>query len=239
MNEKKDIKKTVIMNISLTFICIILGVVIMVQFRSISNRQDNTTSTQEQINSLQAQLIKLTQESESLQNDKELLQDKIDDLESDENKKYLESLIKELNDIKIFAGLTTVTGHGMYIKLEFPQNISYSSIQSYLTLIINDLRASNAQAISINGQRILAMSELRIGNNGQVAVNGQIITKPYEIYAIGDTSALQSGMIMGGNGIIPTMQSKGIELEWKIQDDIVIDACDEDDFRINMLNPVE
>ena len=237
--EKNVIRVAIIRNISIVLLCLALGIAISVQYKSMNSRQDSTSSAQEQINSLQSQLIELTKESESLKNDKEELQNKIDTLDSDENKKYLESLIKELEDVKTFAGLTTVKGEGIYIKLEFPASVSYSAMQSYLTLTINDLRASNAQAISINGQRLLAMSELRVGTNGQMIVNGQMITKPYEIYAIGDTSALQSGMILGGNGIIPTMQSKGVEIEWSIKDNIIINACNEDDFRIDMLEPNE
>ena len=123
--------------------------------------------------------------------------------------------------------------------IDFPSSFSYSSVQSYLTLTINDLRASNAQAISINGERIIAMSELRVGSKGQISVNGRIISGPYEIHAIGDSSSLQSGMLLGGEGIIPIMQSKGAEVEWSIKNDIIIEACNTEDFKMDLMTPIE
>lgn len=239
MEEKrKHTNIAVIKNISLTILCVVIGIVIALQIKGFNNKKDSSDQ-QEKIASLQNQLIKLTQESESLEDQNEELQDKINALESDENREYLNSLVNELAEIKKFAGMTKVQGKGIYIELDFPTSFSYTSIQSHLTLVINDLRASDAQAISINGERILAMTELKIGSNGKLVVNGRLVSEPYIIRAIGDTSSLQSGMNLSGQGIIPTMQSKGVQVDWYIDNHITIEACRQEDYKTDLLNQIK
>ena len=240
--EKKVNKKMIIIaavrNTLITVLCIAVGVVIAVYYMSYQ-KEDLNDDTLEQVNKLQERVIDLIQESEKLKDEKEALSEELDKLNSKENRDKLQALIDELANIKTFAGMTKVTGKGMCITVSFPVSFSYSSIQSYLTLTINDLRASNAQAISINGERIMSMSEVRVSSKGQIAVNGRIITAPYEIHAIGDSSSLQSGMFLGGEGIIPIMQSKGATVEWQIKNDIVIEACRTEDFKMDLLTPIE
>ena len=240
-NEQKNKKQIIfaaVRNTLITVLCIAIGVVIAIYYMSYQ-KEDLNDDTLRQVNDLQQQVIELIKESEKLEDEKDRLNDELDKLNSKENQNKLQSLIDELTDVKTFAGMTTVTGKGMCVTISFPASFSYSSIQSYLTLTINDLRASNAQAISINGERIMAMSELRVSSKGQIAVNGRIIAAPYEIHAIGDSSSLQSGMFLGGEGIIPIMQSKGATVEWKMKNDIIINACKTEDFKMDQMTPIE
>ncbi len=237
-NNKKIIVFATVRNTLVTVLCIAIGFLSAFLVDSF-HEEDVNDDALAQISALQNQIIDLKDDTEQLKEEKNALQNRIDELDSKENQDIIQNLVDELSDVKTFAGLTKVTGKGICVIIDFPSSFSYSSVQSYLTLTINDLRASNAQAISINGERIIAMSELRVGSKGQISVNGRIISGPYEIHAIGDSSSLQSGMLLGGEGIIPIMQSKGAEVEWSIKNDIIIEACNTEDFKMDLMTPIE
>lgn len=60
----------------------------------------------------------------------------------------------------MFCGTTKVTGDGIYISIVLQEEMYPSTLQRHLLTIINELKASTAQAISINGERITAMIEI-------------------------------------------------------------------------------
>ena len=67
----------------------------------------------------------------------------------------------------------------------------YNSVtDNYLLVLINEIRASEAQAISMNGERIVAMSEIKMTNDKIspriIVVNGRQMQAPFVIKAIAD-----------------------------------------------------
>ncbi len=120
-------------------------------------------------------------------------------------------LKEELNRAETIAGLTDVTGKGIIVTIKdgntqgVGNNIVYDDgygivHDSYLLTILNELRASGAEALSINDERILATSEIRcVGPT--VSVNNTKLAAPFEIKAIGDPDTLENALRMPGGAI--------------------------------------
>ena len=119
-------------------------------------------------------------------------------------------LKEELNRAETIAGLTDVTGSGIIVTLKDGGSQSADTIlyddgygivhDSYILTILNELRASGAEAISINDERILATSEIRcVGPT--VSVNNTKVAAPFEIKAIGNPETLENALRMPGGAV--------------------------------------
>ena len=116
----------------------------------------------------------------------------------------------ELKRAETIAGLTDVEGSGIIITLKdgglkSETNITYDDgfgivHDSYILTILNELRASGAEALSINSERILATSEIRcVGPT--VSVNNTKVAAPFEIKAIGNPETLENALRMPGGAV--------------------------------------
>lgn len=117
------------------------------------------------------------------------------------------TLNEELQKTKILAGLTDVQGPGVVLVLQDskkgpPSNRMFEKdnyiIHDYtVQQAINELNASSAEAISINGQRVIGRTPIRCV--GPVAiVNDVRIGSPFEIRAIGNPETLWGGLNIPG-----------------------------------------
>jgi uncharacterized protein YlxW (UPF0749 family) len=143
-----------------------------------------------------------------------------------------ELLRKELEQTKILAGLTAVEGPGVTVlikdslnpsSLEDPNNpliVHYGD----LVEVCNELKASGAEAIAINGQRIVAMSAIRC-SGPVVEVNGTNIgsVDGYTIQAIGDPEVLEAGLNLPG-GVVEMLRSVTIVVQIRQEKRIVMPA---------------
>lgn len=140
----------------------------------------------------QKQLRKIfTNEQLALQNKVAILRARVDEA----NKKFASSgVIEKRDSLKNAIGLGTARGKGLEITLDDGQQIERTDGQidtnnlvhaADLRDLVNTLRASNAQAIAVNNQRILTHTPIiSVGNN--VLVNTINIAPPFVISAVGD-----------------------------------------------------
>lgn len=115
----------------------------------------------------------------------------------------------ELIRAEAIAGLTDLEGSGIIVTLK--DGVKTDSVltygdeygivhDSFILTILNELRASGAEALSINDERILATSEIRcVGPT--VSVNNTKIAAPFEIKAIGDPDTLENALRMPGGAV--------------------------------------
>jgi uncharacterized protein YlxW (UPF0749 family) len=113
------------------------------------------------------------------------------------------SLLQELKETKLLAGLTDVTGPGVQVTLMdsqkkalMPSNqFQLSSLihDTDIATVVNELKASGAEAVAVNGQRVIALTAIRCVGP-VVHVNGHPTTPPYVIQAIGDQEAMYGGL---------------------------------------------
>lgn len=125
------------------------------------------------------------------------------------------TLNKELQDNKVFAGLTEITGQGVQVTLtdsarrpdvpSDPLKLTSLIHDADIVLVVNELKAAGAEAIAVNGQRVLAMSPIRCVGP-VVHVNGVPASPPYVIQAVGEPEVLFGAMNLPG-GVLEQLRN--------------------------------
>ncbi len=226
-------------NVALTVVCIILGVMLALQYKSVNYNQSLASFENKRLDELKTELI-------TLQNQKNTLQERLKELE-EENQTYAkvkagdsdaaQQIQNSLKKARIFAGLETVKGAGIIVTLDNYANIH---VMDYDILnIVNELRASGAQAISVNDERIVAMTEIR--EAGQyVMINGRQHKAPFTIKAIADPDDLEHSLTLIG-GVVEILEEDLLRVTIKKADEIVINKFVDDGTAIktDLLTTVE
>lgn len=127
--------------------------------------------------------------------------------ESREAKDNLAGTQTALTDARMKAGLTGVSGPGLVILIR-PRTFTSNGVKKIvkaitdeeLLLLLNELNAAGAEAVSINGHRIVAMSAIRLAGDF-ININMVATAMPYEIRALGEPSTLEAAMRLYG-GIV-------------------------------------
>jgi uncharacterized protein YlxW (UPF0749 family) len=204
----KHIMEVIVMivskNLSITLICIILGVMLAWQYKSILNNNKRDTTNIVRLESVKDELLAQKENNEDLRKRNEELQNRVLEYESSQgDRSQLEkSLEAELERARWIAGLTDVEGAGVVVKIEY---IGKDSIRENAILrLINELKAAEAQAISIEGERIVAMSEIKKAGDF-IVVNGKQMVSPFTVKAIADPKKLENSLTMIG-GIVEELQ---------------------------------
>lgn len=211
-------------------VCIVLGIVLAVQFKVVQRNYLNGVSPNVKSTELISEVSRLRNDKDVLQKELVGLEEKIKAIESaaaDEN-----VLIKRINDdldkYKKFSGLSDVIGPGIEVSVDNPPKeigITYeiNIIYDYESLLslINELNAAGAEAVSINGQRLTAISEIRTAGNN-INVNSVPLSAPFIIKAIGHPDTLE-GAISQRFGIVNAIRDKGYLLETKKYESITIE----------------
>lgn len=148
--------------------------------------------------------------------------------QTDTGRPQINALHKQLQEMKMFAGLTAMEGPGVEIILsdspdgknlakrmsggndqgaEFQNNLSNFLVHDQdINGVVNELKQAGAEAIAVNGQRIISTSGIRcvgpIVFINRKAAGG---AAPYTITAIGSTRDLEGGLKLPG-GYLDTQQ---------------------------------
>lgn len=215
-------KETTVMAVTIGIACFTLMLVMFMQFKVV--RQTDITAIEDMRESdLRVELAEWNQKYEELNSQYEEVMAKITEYqtekESDEQTAQL--LETELEQLNKSLGKTDVEGEGIMIvlvdkagtQLTDGETVKSITIEDLL-IIVNDLFAAGAEAISINDQRIVAMSDIfNIGSGEEsfIKVNGERIISPYVIKAIGNQNYLESAVI-GKGGRVDVLEGLGHEV---------------------------
>jgi uncharacterized protein YlxW (UPF0749 family) len=222
-----------IKGISITVVSIILGVILAIQYKSIHINSQNQKNQNVRLEDLKDEIISEQRNNDSLREKIQELEEQRRQYERDMGNRGLieENLKRELQIARLVSGLTNVTGRGIVITLTGP--VTDGDILS----VINELRASEAQAISVNGHRIIATSEVRKGGNF-IVVNGEQIARPYEIKAIGEPDNLVNALNMVG-GVTETLSFYNIRYTIEKKEELYISKVDSRVIKTNYLQESE
>ena len=202
---------------SITFICVIIGFMLAVQFRQVQVSKNALPN--QRVEDLSARLIQTEEERDELAKQLQNLQK--ESAESESNQKIFA-------DLKMQACILPLEGEGVIVKMDDSTRKAKSGENPNVYLIhdddllkvINELRAAGAEAISLNGQRLIATSEIRCAGP-TLSVNNVRSAPPYEIHAIGDKKSLENSVKMRG-GVAETLKVWGIQLEVETSDNVYI-----------------
>jgi len=226
-------------NLAMMMVCMLLGIMLALQYKSVNYNQRMASLENKRLEELKEEIIRL-------QNQKNELQERYQKLE-EENQTYarvkagdseaVQQLKNNLLKARIFAGLEDVKGAGIIITLDdnYPWSVSYYDILD----VVNELRASGAQAISINDERVVAMTEIR-GAGDYIMINGKQHRTPFVIKAIANPNNLERALTMIG-GVVENLEADGLKVSIKKSDEIIIYKFVDDgtSIRTDLLTPVE
>jgi len=220
---------------SMFLLFIIIGLIISTQLHRHNEAEKSSLPIERQLNGL----VVLLKETQNKKSDLEKQLTKLREQVEAINKKSISDSLTDTQFKTIYqvAGLTSINGNGIEIKLEEPnayKGISRADLVTNdwlvhsedLLKIVNELRASGAKAISINNQRLITTSEIvTAGDN--ILINQSKLDSPYVIKAIGQVDTMLSALKMRG-GILEYLEVCGIKIGINRKKELKIPAYNKD-----------
>ncbi|MBQ5681945.1 MAG: DUF881 domain-containing protein [Peptococcaceae bacterium] len=130
----------------------------------------------------------------------------------------ISSVENELNRLQMISGTSAVKGPGISITVD-----GYM-LATDLVVVINELWAAGAEAITINDCRITATSGISYVDTMEktyLTCDGTVIQEPYEIRALGNSSILEKSLTMPG-GIADSLSLYQVYLNIELQDELTL-----------------
>ncbi|MGI6751331.1 MAG: DUF881 domain-containing protein [Anaerovoracaceae bacterium] len=236
-------KKTLV---PLLIISLLLGLLLVVQTRNVAGQHLYVSSR-----AIKDYEVSIEGETRDLNQLKERLQETRDrweeyqkiEAESEPLKKEMgKKLMEELPVYGASVGAFSLRGSGIEVYIddetrdldvwENPNDVLVHDED--LLMIINELKAAGAEAISINGQRLSPYTSISCAGH-TIRINGQLFARPFEIMAIGDGARMSAALI--GPGCPGTILMDYIIFKVKINDDILIPAYTEE-YGFKYLTPI-
>lgn len=192
--------------LTLTVVCLLLGAALVMQFRTQGNivKSILVDSTTEQATILNG----LVESNASLRKEIETLDAQLTQYQSGSTESNLQSLVADLNRVKVVNGLIEVAGPGIQVTLDGA--LAPEELQD----IINELRNAGAEAIVLNGQRVVVSSVVVQERTG-ASLSGVPIQAPYRFEAIGDPDTLSKAVERKG-GLVPLLMANHPDLKMQL-----------------------
>lgn len=204
-----------------SLVCLVLGFILAYSYSLSSSKKSSgeviTSKYFEQEERYRDELIRQQERNKELENELVMRQQEVRDVEmslSGSEEQY-QSLIKEAEDLRLLLGVIPSTGGGVKVQLEDaeynPSSVNpndYIVHESHVFQVLNELKISGAEALSINGQRIHANSYIKC-NGPVITVDGKNFPAPFVIEAIGDSSVLGSSLQLTG-GVLDKLVNDNI-----------------------------
>jgi uncharacterized protein YlxW (UPF0749 family) len=215
--------------ISISIVCVILGLLFAVQFKSV-----RANGAADSLNTTRAETLQSLLNDERENNGKP--KDQVTSLEKEltiyrdaANGESSDELMSKISELEMAAGMTDVSGEGVEIVLNDSKaanttgsEADYLIHDSDILSVINELRDAGAEALALNGNRILATSEVRCSGS-VVTINGTRTSAPFVIDAIGDKNTMFNALMMR-NGVVDVLKQWSIQVDVTQLDDILVPA---------------
>lgn len=217
---------------SLIVVSVILGIFISIQLKVVNMENSGMTTTKKG--------EQLAQELKSLKKEEEELKDEIDDIKENINKykgtedqNGQDSILSEIEKYEVLAGYTDVKGKGIEVKIKptsgvIGEDMGKSIMYNYdlLLSLINKLNSAQANAISINGQRIVGNTYFHLKSD-KLYINDIQISEPFIVEAIGDPDTLASALQIKYGIVWEIEKYYGATVEIEKKDNIKINGYSE------------
>lgn len=215
--------------ITLGVICILLTSGIIIQINTIKkNSISNSIKTSN--NDLRDEVLKWKEKYEKTYIELQESENKLEQVRqeaSKDNNSFTE-MEQELKSMNSLLGLTDLTGEGIIITVADNDNASIKDgdllkdelvHNTDIIELVNELKNTGAEAISINGQRVVSTTAIDCVG-AVITVNGVKINSPFTISAIGHRERL-NGITRPGS-YIEFMEEDGIVIEVKKSSEVTI-----------------
>lgn len=215
--------------VAIGIVCMFLGVILSMQYKVFQENLANDIVPFKRQTELTNELISLKEEKDMLiqeLNEKEATLLAIEESASKDNA-IIKNLTDTVREYEILAGMTDVIGEGIIITIDHPptdassvNNVNVVNDYDNIVLLINELNAAGAEAVSINEQRLTSLSEIRAAGLS-INVNFVPQTVPITIKAIGKASALE-GAVNYRFGLVNELRKSGLLVDVKTLDEVNI-----------------
>jgi len=209
-------KDKYLMTATITFVMVIVGIFTSVLWNAIAKDKDILDAQRKTRDDLQNQLIREMSLNSQMEKEIDSLKNKIQILENESLSQSVELLKEEYDKAKKLAGLSDVVGSGIVITID-----SVINVDDFLKLI-NDLKMADAQAISVNDERIVAMTDISFAS-GFIYINGiRLMENSYEIRAIGEPQRLETMVNVPGGVLRSLNELLAVTVTVKQENNILI-----------------
>ncbi len=182
--------------IALTLVSFFLGILLVTQFYT-QGKIGTTTFTQSSAD--QALIISgLVDGNATLRKEVTALEDELTNYQRTAGQSNLESMVGELNRLRIINGLVEVAGPG--IEVQISGGVTALDLQD----LVNEARNAGSEALALNGYRLVARSVI-VGSNGSIRLEETRLSSPYRLQAIGQPDTLEKALTRKG-GLVALLQ---------------------------------
>ena len=207
-------------------ICAILGIMISLQFKYVNNPR-NTANTK-RVEDLVKEVENLKLQRDDLLKKVGEAEKKVDEMEMEfsTSDAVASNLKLEVDRLRSLAGTTEVKGEGIIVTINAPTGLEASTgviVNEYdIIAIINELNATLAEAVSINGERYTSRTAIRSAG-ASIRINGNPYDpyKEFKINAIGDPKNLKTALTITG-GIVDMLNEQEISVKIETGNNIII-----------------
>lgn len=202
--------------VTLGAMCILLTSGIIVQVNT-TNKNYISNNVRNSDNSLRDEVLKWKEKYDRTYAEFQESENKLEEVRqtaTKDNNTFIE-MEQELKSMNALLGLTELTGEGIVVTVadNDSANIKDENLINELVHntdiieLVNELRNAEAEAISINGQRVISTTYIDCVG-AVLTVNGEQINSPFVISAIGNRERLNS--ITRPGSYIQLMEEDGI-----------------------------
>jgi uncharacterized protein YlxW (UPF0749 family) len=185
-------------SISVAVVALVLGLLLVVQFRaqSVGNGLDALTATE-----LTDLVANLNTRNDQLRAEIASTRAQLDALSAARARgdTSLGQLQTDLARIRAWAGLLPVTGPGIQITIE--GGIPGTAVQD----LLNELRNAGAESYAVGGVRIVSGSVVA-GRAGAISIEDTALGDPFQVDAIGNAATLTGSLTRAG-GIVARLKA--------------------------------
>lgn len=225
--------------ITISMVSLVLGFILAYSYSISSddtNENENVTGFHEQ-EKYREKLVEQKERNKELTEEIIVKQQKVRDYERSfaESEESVENLVEEAELLRLLIGDIPSQGKGITVSLEdgaydpSQENPNdYIVHESHVFKVINELKISGAEAISINGQRLHANSYIRC-TGPVIVVDGKTFPAPFTIEAVGNPKVLLASVNLGG-GVVDQLTSDNIVVTVGEKDLITMPALRDDDY---------
>ena len=156
-------------------VCLILGLMLVPQFRSQRTRDVSGPSLTDQASYIS-----------SLSHSNLELQREVDSYKRDNGGGNLESLVNDIERYRIANGEVDIVGPG--VRVTISQSVDVRHLQD----AVNEVRSAGIEGMAVNDIRLLTRSAITADASNHLLVDKQQISPPYVITAIGNADTLEA-----------------------------------------------
>lgn len=215
---------------------LILGILIAINFNF--DRIASKQLTAKEYKDATEERTKLYKQISSLSESNREFQERINKYKNDDknNEKVLEDMRNMVADYGMITGMNEVKGSGLVVTINdaiinFEEDTQYEAMNkilhdSDLALVINEARASGAEAIAINNHRVTPGTGV-VCNNAFIGFEDKDMeAAPFNIYMIGNTELMEEALTAEGSHI-RILRYRGLDVTIEKKEEIIMPAANQ------------